>query len=541
MIKKTAIEVRNLSVTYQGGVQAVRNCSFSVAKGEIVGLVGESGSGKTSALMAIPRLLPVGTTVAGQILCDGHDLTALPEETLNTWRWRRMALTPQGAMNSFTPHLTVERHITEVLTQHLGMAQRKGRERAGELLRDVDLEQSLLSRYPHELSGGQKQRAALAVALACEPDFLLADEPTTALDVVTQKEVLDTLVRLVRGRGMGLLLVTHDLPLAARLCDSLIVMKDGEIVESGLSQRVIDAPEHVYTQQLIEAIRIMDKKHGQRWELMKQAPVEQQPMTALLSVKSLGVCYKGRYRLLRGRSEGIWALKSLSFTLEKEGATLSIVGESGSGKTTLLRTLLGLVLPATGGVELWGQPLDAMTDEERLAARRRCGYVSQDPYGSLPPTLTVLGAVLEPWNIVHRRGRKHAEGSTKAKELLTELKLPENLWGARVRYALSGGQRQRVAIARALILEPELLLCDEPTAMQDVSTRGEVLEVLNRRVALGMSMILVTHDLLLARYAAKRALVLHKGEVVESGDSAELLERPYHPYTRALLAALPRI
>ena len=231
-------------------------------------------------------------------------------------------------------------------------------------------------------------------------------------------------------------------------------------------------------------------------------------------------------------------MKALYFSLTTN-STLSIVGESGSGKTTLMRALLGLVIPTAGNVELWGRSLAAMTDKERLAARRRCGYVPQDPYSSLPPTLTVLGAVLEPWNIV--RGGRKDEGIAKAKELLTELKLPENLWEARVRYTLSGGQRQRVAIARALVLEPELLLCDEPTAMQDVSTRGEVLEVLNRRVALGMSMILVTHDLLLARYAAKRVLVLHRGEAVESGDSTELLKRPVHAYTCALLAALPRL
>jgi peptide/nickel transport system ATP-binding protein len=219
---------------------------------------------------------------------------------------------------------------------------------------------------------------------------------------------------------------------------------------------------------------------------------------------------------------------------------LSIVGESGSGKTTLLRSLLGLVPASAGDVDLWGRPIGTMTDEERLTARRRCGYVPQDPYSSLPPTLTVLGAVLEPWNIVHDRREREA-GIAKAKALLAELKLPEELWNARVRYFLSGGQRQRVSVARALILEPELLLCDEPTAMQDVSTRGEVLEVLKRRVTGGMSMILVTHDLLLARYAAARGLVLYKGEVVESGQTAELLERPSHDYTRSLLAALPRL
>jgi peptide/nickel transport system ATP-binding protein len=256
----------------------------------------------------------------------------------------------------------------------------------------------------------------------------------------------------------------------------------------------------------------------------------------ILSAEGLGVRYESR-RFFRRRD--VWAVKNVSFSLE-EGETLSIVGESGSGKTPLLRSLLGLVPPATGRASFRGRPFGAMTAEELLEARRRCGYIPQDPYSSLPPTLTALGAVLEPWNIVHGSARR-SEGLVRAKELLAELRLSEELWNARVRYSLSGGQRQRVAVARALILGPELLLCDEPTAMQDVSTRGEVLEVLNRRVRAGLSMILVTHDLLLARYAAARSMVLHKGEVVEAGDSAGLLECPTHPYTRALLAALPRL
>jgi peptide/nickel transport system ATP-binding protein len=274
LCEKTAIELRGLSVIYQGRgksaqeVHAVKDCSFSVARGDIVGLVGESGSGKSSVLMAIPRLLPAGTRVSGRILCDGEDLSALGEEAMNAWRWRRVALVPQGAMNSFTPHLTVERHITEVLTHHLGMTRREGREYAAELLRTVGLESrgasSILDRYPHELSGGQKQRAALAAALACEPDFLLADEPTTALDVITQKEVLDMTAALVRERNMGLLLVTHDLPLAAGLCDVLIVMKEGAIVESGPSRMVTNRPYHPYTQQLIQAIRSLEKTGGER-------------------------------------------------------------------------------------------------------------------------------------------------------------------------------------------------------------------------------------------------------------------------------------
>ena len=257
---KHSIELRDLSVTYNKGsgkdVYAVRNCSFSVGKGSVVGLVGESGSGKTSVLMAIPRLLPAGTLVSGQIFCNGEELTALGEEEINTRRWRRIALVPQGAMNSFTPHLSIERHITEVLERH--MVKREDREQAAELLRSVGLESAFLARYPHELSGGQKQRAALATALACKPDFLLADEPTTALDVITQKEVLDMIVSLTRDRGMGLLLVTHDLPLAAGICDTLIVMKDGEISENGQARDVIDSPKSPYTRQLIQAIRVMD-------------------------------------------------------------------------------------------------------------------------------------------------------------------------------------------------------------------------------------------------------------------------------------------
>lgn len=264
-------------------------------------------------------------------------------------------------------------------------------------------------------------------------------------------------------------------------------------------------------------------------------------MTALLTATDLGVHFEGRRKLPGIERGGVWALRHFSLNLEKESKTLSIVGESGSGKTTLLRALLGLVPPTEGSVTFQGRDLAEMTAEERQTMRRRCGYVSQDPYSSLPPTLTVLGAVLEPWTLVHPSRREREEGLNRAKKLLTELKLPESLWNVRVRHALSGGQRQRVAIARALILEPELLLADEPTAMQDVSTRGEVLDVLSRRIRKGMSMILVTHDLLLARYAAEYALVLWKGEIAESGSAADLLEKPTHPYTQALLAALPRL
>ncbi|MDR1132529.1 MAG: ABC transporter ATP-binding protein [Synergistaceae bacterium] len=259
--RPVSLDIEDWSVTYAGGkkqVRAVKNCSLSVARGKIAGLVGESGSGKSTLLMSVPKLLPAGTVTGGRIRCAGQEISSLGEDAINLWRWRRIALVPQGAMNSFTPHLTIERHISEVLNRHLGSSKKECAEKAAELAAMTGLEKGALHRYPHELSGGQKQRAALSVALACEPDFLLADEPTTALDVITQKDVLETIVSLVRERGMGLLLVTHDLPLAAAVSDSLVVMKDGEFVEHGPPREVSRSPRHPYTKKLVAAIIDME-------------------------------------------------------------------------------------------------------------------------------------------------------------------------------------------------------------------------------------------------------------------------------------------
>ncbi|MDR2780721.1 MAG: ABC transporter ATP-binding protein [Synergistaceae bacterium] len=263
--EKTSLEIIGLSVTYAGhgthrrSVRAVRDCSFSVSRGETVGLVGESGSGKSSVLMSIPRLLPESASVTGKIFCRGVEISSLSEAEMNRWRWRKIAIVPQGAMNSFTPHLTIGRHITEVLEHHFKMPRHESEARAAELVKTAGLNENAVSRYPHEMSGGEKQRAALAAAIACEPDFLLADEPTTALDVITQKEVLETITSLTRDRGMGVLLVTHDLPLASGSCDSLLVMRDGEIVERGPAREVTSRPKEPYTRMLTDAVRDMEK------------------------------------------------------------------------------------------------------------------------------------------------------------------------------------------------------------------------------------------------------------------------------------------
>ena len=523
------IKINNLSVTYPNALKkAVDRASFVIQKGMITGLVGESGSGKSTLLMTIPKLLPKGTIIDGKIEVSLNektlDILALSDDSLREIRWEKIAIIPQGSMNSFNPTMTIFSSIHEVMSVHLGTKKSESKNRINELLDSVGLDRKLAYRYPHELSGGQKQRAAIATSLACEPDFLLADEPTTALDVITQKEVLETLVTLVRDRGMGMLLVTHDLPLAASVSDTLTVMQNGEIVESNEVQKIISAPSHRHTIDLVNCSIKFDEQEG----FCNAVRADEK---RVFETDNLCVSFKSK-------REEVKAVNKVSISLKK-GDTLSIVGESGSGKTTLIRSILGLVAPSDGDTELFGDKINKVPDTRRIWLRRRCGYVPQDPYGSLPPTLTVLQAVAEPWVLVKKEAQKAAE--EKAKLLLEELKIGEEFWNRRVKYFLSGGQKQRVSIARALILEPELLLCDEPTAMQDVSTRGEILSVLRNRVEKGMSMVFVTHDLHLARYASEQCVVLWRGEIVERLKSEEIMENASHQYTRSLIDALPKI
>ena len=523
------IKIDNLSVTYPNALKkAVDSASLVLRKGMITGLVGESGSGKSTLLMSIPRLLPKGTVIEGVIEIPLKDKTinvlTLSEESLGEVRWSKIAIIPQGSFNSFNPTMSIFSSIHEVMSVHLGTKKSESKNKINELLASVGLDAKLAHRYPHELSGGQKQRAAIATALACDPDYLLADEPTTALDVITQKEVLETLVSLVRQRGMGMLLVTHDLPLAASVSDTLAVMQNGEIVENCETRKIISAPSHRHTKELVYCSISFAERKGFSNKIREED-------RKVFETRKLCVSFGNR-------REEVKAVNRVSLSLKK-GDTLSIVGESGSGKTTLIRSILGLVLPTDGDTELFGNKINTIPDIVKIELRRRCGYVPQDPYGSLPPTLTVLQAVMEPWMIV-KKGTQ-SEGESKAKSLLEELKIGKEFWGSRVKYFLSGGQKQRVSIARALILDPELLLCDEPTAMQDVSTRGEILSVLSDRVEKGMSMVFVTHDLHLARYASEQCVVLWRGEIVESLKSADIMKNAAHQYTRSLIEALPQI
>lgn len=516
------LNVRGLTVKYSGSdTPAVCTADIVLEKGSITSLVGESGSGKSTVINAILGLLPKSAEKCGEICFGGRNLLTCSEDEFMKIRWEGIALVSQGAMNSFTPVLSVGRQIKEVLAAHLNVTGNAAEQRTAELLEAVGLDASISKRYPHELSGGQKQRAAIACALACSPQLLLADEPTTALDVITQAGILKLLEKLRKETGITILLVTHDLPMAASVSDNLLVMKDGVIVERGSSRELTAAPRTDYAKKLLAAIELPAKQP--RETLSDRLAVNAEEITV-------------RFESKNGSSHT--AVDGISLNLRK-GETLAIVGESGSGKTTLLRTLMGLQKASLGSVQLFGKRAEILSEKERSELFRLCGYVPQDPYGALPPGLTALEAVMEPFVISGSLLNK-TEQREAAEKLLADVGLRgERILNSRA-VALSGGQRQRVELARALALSPKLLLCDEPTSMQDVSTRTDIIELLESRVEQGTSLVFVTHDLMLAASAAEKIMVMKDGRLCEYGNSCKVLCSPKHPYTRALLESVPK-
>lgn len=512
----------DLSVKYEGSDEAaVKNADFLLEEGSITSLVGESGSGKSTIINAILGLLPRSAEITGQIIFNDKDLTEISDEEFRKIRWEGIALVSQGAMNSFTPVLSIGKQIKEVLKEHLRITDIESDKKIAELLESVGLDATIAERFPHELSGGQKQRAAIATALACNPKILLADEPTTALDVITQKGILDLLCKLCKETRITILLVTHDLPMAASVSDSLLVMKDGVIVERGRAKDILCAAKTDYTKQLLAAI-----------ELPTQCAEKHISDKTILCAENISVSFESKNGNLHK------AVDNISISLN-EGDTLAIVGESGSGKTTLMRTLIGLQKKDSGFVKMFGKNTDTLSRDEKRVLTRNCGYVPQDPYGALPPGLSAIETVMEPFIISSATLSKN-EMKERAQVLLEKV----GLFGERIAnsraVSLSGGQRQRVELARALALSPKLLLCDEPTSMQDVSTRTDLIELLESYVSRGTAMIFVTHDLMLAACAARRIMVMKDGKLCEEGLSLEVLNNPKHEYTKALLQAVPK-
>ncbi|MDA3627940.1 ABC transporter ATP-binding protein [Saccharopolyspora oryzae] len=517
------LQLRDVSVTYPGaGEAAVRGVSLSLGEGETLGLAGESGCGKTSLAMSVLRLLPSSARVEGQILLDGEDVRAMTFGQLRAVRWADASVVFQGAMHALNPVHTIGDQIAEPIKLH-GSAE-DPQARVAELLAQVELPADRANAYPHELSGGQKQRVMIAMALACEPRLVIADEPTTALDVVVQAQILELMRRLVAERGIALVMISHDLSVLSASCSQLAVMYQGRVVEHGPSRQVMTRPQHEHSKALADAFPTVGDPDFRLTESASRG-------SALLEAEGVEVDFTGR----SGRV--VHAVRGVDLAVE-EKEIVALVGQSGSGKTTLARTLLGLQQPTGGAVRYDGVPLPTSTSGLR-DYRRQVQLVLQDPTGALNPRHTVYEAVAEGLRI---HGIADDERGRVAAALeAAELRPAEKFFG-RLPQELSGGQRQRVVIAGALVLEPKVLIADEPVASLDATVRGEILSLLLRlRVERDLSTLVITHDLGLAWNIADRVAVMYQGELVEVGPVEQVLLDPQHDYTKTLLAAVPSV
>jgi peptide/nickel transport system ATP-binding protein len=553
------LQVRDLRVSFRtdkkNTFEAVKGISFDIPYNATVALVGESGSGKSVSSLAVMGLLPPETTIidpASSILFGGRDVLGLPVAERRKLCGKDISMIFQEPMSSLNPVFTVGFQVAEVLRRHMGMGARQARARTLELLEEVGIPDpaSKIDAYPSQMSGGQQQRVMIAMAIACEPKLLIADEPTTALDVTIQKQIMELIAGLQKKHRMSVLFITHDLGLVGEIADRVIVMRHGEVREEGDAAQVFGAPADAYTQALLHCRPKLDERPVRLPVIDDYLNGSFTPGIALpqrergyapgddnvLVVKNLSKSFWLREGLF-GKRE-FKAVSDVSFNLAR-GKTLGVVGESGSGKTTVGLTLLRLHR-ATGGSALFdGRDLVAMADREYQPYKRRIQIIFQNPYASLNPRFTVGQILLEPMRI-HQIGANDAERVEHAYYLLKRVGLPEQAFH-RYPHEFSGGQRQRIAIARCLTMKPEILVCDESVSALDVSVQAQVLNLLqDLQDEFGMSYIFISHDLSVVKYISDQVMVMHHGSVVEMGDSDELYRDPKHPYTRQLLAAIPR-
>jgi peptide/nickel transport system ATP-binding protein len=553
------LQVRNLRVLFRTGkkntFEAVKGISFDVPRNATVALVGESGSGKSVSSLAVMGLLPPETTIidpSSSVLFDGREVLGLPVRERRALCGKDISMIFQEPMSSLNPVFTVGFQIGEVLRRHMGMSAREARARTLELLEEVGIPDpsDKIDAYPSQMSGGQQQRVMIAMAIACEPKLLIADEPTTALDVTIQKQIMELIARLQKKHQMSVLFITHDLGLVGEIADRVIVMRHGEVREEGEAAQVFGDPQDAYTRALLHCrpklderpIRLpviddyLDGRAAPGIALPQRERGYQPGDDNVLVVKNLAKSFWLREGLF-GKRE-FKAVKDVSFTLAR-GKTLGVVGESGSGKTTVGLTLLRLHR-ATGGSALFeGRDILAMDDREYQAYKRRIQIIFQNPYASLNPRFTVGQILLEPMRI-HRIGANDGERVDMAHYLLKRVGLPEQAFH-RYPHEFSGGQRQRIAIARCLTMKPEILVCDESVSALDVSVQAQVLNLLqDLQDEYKMSYIFISHDLSVVKYISDQVMVMHHGSVVEMANSDELYRNPQQPYTRQLLAAIPR-
>ncbi|WP_104090154.1 ABC transporter ATP-binding protein [Arthrobacter sp. GMC3] len=532
------LEITELTLDLPNGVRLLDGISLTVAAGETVGLVGESGSGKSLTARSVLGLLPERSTAGGKVLLDGTDVITTSPSELLALRRHSASMVFQDPRAGINPMRTIGDHLTETLRlcEHLPADQAK--ERAIEMMASVRLPrpEAHLRQYPHEFSGGMLQRVMIAGALSSSPKLLICDEPTTALDVTTQAEIISVLTEQRKSRGMGMLFITHDLNLAASLCDRVYVMSAGRVVEQGSAREVFSDPQADYTKKLVAAtptILVGDAEAAVPAELVPLAPAEPEDASGALVVRSLSKSYA-----IRGKTP-VRAVSEVSLEIPRGGA-LGIVGESGSGKSTLARLIVGLESADAGEIVIAGKERTAppRKRQERLAHARSVQMVFQDPYLSLDPRITA-GKSIEDALRLHSKLTSTASRA-KVIELLDQVGLTEKHADARPR-KLSGGQRQRVAIARALAIEPDLLVMDEATSALDVSVQAQVLEVVaDIRRERGLTVLFITHDLAVVRRVCEETVVMKQGEIVEHGKTLELLTQPRHDYTRHLIESVPR-
>lgn len=561
------LSVENLSVSFKGEnkqfIETVKGISFQIPANTTVALVGESGSGKSVTSLATMGLLPKGQSRIAEnskIIFEGKDLLSLSSKQMRAMCGKDIAMIFQEPMSSLNPVFTVGDQIAEIMRIHLNMGRKQARQRTLELLTEVGIPspESKIDAYPSQLSGGQQQRVMIAMAIACEPKLLIADEPTTALDVTIQKQILDLLETLRKRRQMSMLFITHDLALVSEIADEVIVMRHGEIREQGLAKAVLEQPQDAYTKALLLCRPQLSHRPYRLPVISDFMQAQDVPVTEAVSLPE--VDFAERKRGLVGGEEiildvrdlkksffsrkGLFgkdefqAVKGASFQLAK-GKTLGLVGESGSGKTTIGLLLMRLQQASGGQALFQGKDILAMSEKEFAQYQRKIQIIFQNPYASLNPRFTVGQILMEPMQ-VHKIGANDNERKKMALELLERVSLPAQAFD-RYPHEFSGGQRQRIAIARCLTLKPEILICDESVSALDVSVQAQVLNLLqDLQDEFGLSYIFISHDLSVVKYISDQIMVMNHGDIVEIANSDELYQSPQHDYTKRLLSSIPQ-